>query len=67
MRAELERRFVGRLFAWVPYLYPDLNEATSEADERAAIDAGGINATGFRYVGVLGLEGDPSAGALRRR
>jgi SAM-dependent methyltransferase len=67
MRAELERRFVGRLFAWVPYLYPDLDEATSEADERAAIDAGAINATGFRYVGVLGPEGDPSAGALRGR
>ncbi len=67
MRAELERRFVGRLFAWVPYLYPDLDEATSEADERAAIDAGAINATGFRYVGVIGPEGDPSAGALRGR
>jgi hypothetical protein len=65
MRAELESRFVGRLFAWVPYLYPDLDEATSEADERAAIDAGSINATGLRYVGVLGPEGDPSAGALR--
>jgi len=67
MRAELERRFVGGLFAWVPYLYPDLDEATSEADERAAIDAGAINATGFRYVGVLGTEGGPSAGALRER
>jgi SAM-dependent methyltransferase len=65
MLAELESRFVGRLFAWVPYLYPDLDEATSEADERAAIDAGAINATGFRYVGVLGPEGGPSAGALR--
>jgi SAM-dependent methyltransferase len=67
MRAELESRFVGRLFAWVPYLYPDLDEATSEAAERAAIDAGAINATGFRYVGVLEPEGDPSAGTLRRR
>jgi SAM-dependent methyltransferase len=67
MRAELESRFVGRLFAWVPYLYPDLDEATSEADERAAIDAGAINATGFRYVGVLGPEGDLSACALRGR
>ena len=67
MRAELESRFVGRLFGWVPYLYPDLDEATSEADERAAIDAGAINATGFRYVGALGPEGDPSAGALRGR
>jgi hypothetical protein len=40
MRAELERRFVGRLFAWAPYLYPDLDDASSEADERAAIDGG---------------------------
>ena len=67
MRDELGRRFDERLFAWIPYLYPDLDEATSEADERAAIDAGVINATGFRYVGVLGPEGDPSAGALRGR
>ncbi len=59
MRAELESRFVGRLFAWVPYLYPDLDEATSEADERAAIEAGAINATGFRYVGVLGRRETP--------
>ena len=65
IRAELESRFVGSLFAWVPYFYPDLDEATSEADESAAIDAGAINATGFHYVGVLGPEGDPSAGALR--
>ena len=67
LRAELESRFVGRLFAWVPYLYADLDEATSEADERAAIAAGVINATGFRYVGVLGPEEDPSAGAPRGR
>jgi SAM-dependent methyltransferase len=65
MRTELERHFVEHHFEWVPYLYPDLDEATSEADERAAIDAGAINATGFCYVGVLGPEGDPSAGALR--
>jgi SAM-dependent methyltransferase len=50
--AELERRFVERLFEWVPYLYPDLGEGVSEADESAAIDVGTINATGFRYVGV---------------
>ncbi len=67
MRAELERHFVEHHFEWVPYLYPDLDESTSEADERAAIDAGTINATGFRYVGVLGPEGDPSAGALHGR
>jgi SAM-dependent methyltransferase len=52
MRAELELRFVERFFAWVPYLYPDLDEDASEADERAAIEAGAIKATGFRYVGT---------------
>ena len=57
MRGELGRRFIERLFAWVPYLYPDLDDDTSEADENAAIEAGVINATGFRYVGTLALEG----------
>jgi SAM-dependent methyltransferase len=52
MRSELGRRFVERHFEWVPYLYPDLAEGVSEADETAAIEAGTINATGFRYVGV---------------
>jgi SAM-dependent methyltransferase len=52
MRDELGLRFVERHFAWVPYLYPDLDEDTSEADESAAIEAGAINPTGFRYVGT---------------
>jgi SAM-dependent methyltransferase len=56
MRAELDRRFVERLFEWVPYLYPELDGDTSETDESAAIEAGAINATGFRYVGTLALE-----------
>jgi SAM-dependent methyltransferase len=67
MRAELDRHFVEHHFEWVPYFYADLDEATSEADEHAAIDAGVINTTGFRYVGVLRPEGDPSSGALRGR
>jgi SAM-dependent methyltransferase len=58
MRSELGRRFDECLFAWVPYLYPDLDDDTSEADESAAIEAGAINATGFRYVGTLALEGE---------
>jgi SAM-dependent methyltransferase len=53
MRGELERRFVERRFAWVPYLYPDLDDDTSEADESTAIEAGTINATGFCYVGTV--------------
>jgi SAM-dependent methyltransferase len=52
MRDELGRRFVERLFEWVPYFYPDLGESVSEANERAAIESGTINATGFRYVGI---------------
>jgi len=53
MRSELERRFVERHFEWVPYLYPDLADGVSEADEGTAIAAGTINATGFRYVGTV--------------
>jgi SAM-dependent methyltransferase len=64
MRAEMDRRFVERLFEWVPYLYPDLDDATSEADERAAIEKGIINATGFRYVGTLAQEEVHDAGRL---
>jgi ubiquinone/menaquinone biosynthesis C-methylase UbiE len=52
IRDELGRRFVERYFQWVPYLYPDLREDVSESDESAAIEAGTINATGFRYVGT---------------
>ena len=58
MRGELGRRFIERLFAWVPYLYPNLDDDTSEAEESAAIVTGTINATGFRYVGTLALEGE---------
>jgi SAM-dependent methyltransferase len=53
MRGELQRRFVERHFEWVPYLYPDLADGVSEADESTAIESGTINATGFRYVGTL--------------
>src|SRR5215212_5833114 len=52
MRNELGRRFAERHFEWVPYLYPELVEGVSEADELAAIESGMINATGFRYVGT---------------
>lgn len=62
MRAELDRRFVECLFDWVPYLYPDLDDATSEAYERAAIETGIINATRFRYVGTLAQEENHDAG-----
>ena len=51
MRQELDRRFTERFFAWMPYLYGELTGAVSERQERALIDAGVIQATGFRYVG----------------
>jgi SAM-dependent methyltransferase len=51
MRQELDRRFTERFFAWMPYLYSELAGAVSPAEERARIDAGTIQATGFRYVG----------------
>jgi SAM-dependent methyltransferase len=53
MRGELGRRFAERHFEWVPYLYADLAEGVSEANEAAAIELGTINATGFRYVGTV--------------
>jgi SAM-dependent methyltransferase len=51
MRAELDRRFTERFFGWVPYLYGELAGAVGEAEERALIDAGAIQALGFHYVG----------------
>lgn len=48
----LDRRFERVLFARGPYFFPDLDDA-SEADERAAIDAGRIRATRIDYVGKL--------------
>jgi hypothetical protein len=56
MLDELGRRFDECLFEWVPYLYPDLGDDTSEADESAAIEAGTINTTGFLYVGTVAPE-----------
>ncbi len=56
MREEIGRRFVERSFSWWPYLYPDLDDDTSEVDELAAIDAGEINATSFCYVGAVASE-----------
>jgi SAM-dependent methyltransferase len=50
MRMELDRRFTERFFAWTPYLHGELT-AVHEEEERALIEAGGIEAMGFRYVG----------------
>jgi succinylarginine dihydrolase len=63
MKAALDRRFREQFFAWVPYLWRDLEGAASLADEQAAIDAGVIAATGFRYVGEASLESPMRRGA----
>jgi SAM-dependent methyltransferase len=51
MRAELDKRFRERFFAWTPYLYAELGGAPVEREERALIDTGTIRAIGFGYVG----------------
>src|SRR5205807_2149790 len=48
MRRELDRHFAERFFAWMPYLYGELTAVGAE--ERALIEAGAIQAMGFRYV-----------------
>jgi SAM-dependent methyltransferase len=50
MRKELDRRFTERFFSWMPYLYGEL-AGVEEQEERALIEAGEIQAMGFRYVG----------------
>jgi SAM-dependent methyltransferase len=50
MREELDRHFTERFFAWAPYVYQEL-AGVDEAQERALIEAGAIQAMGFRYVG----------------
>ena len=53
VRRAIERRFAERHAEWWPYLYDHwLHDAVAPL-ERALITAGGIEATGFRYVGVL--------------
>jgi SAM-dependent methyltransferase len=51
MRRELDTRFEERYFAWTAYLYRYLGGPATNALEQALIDAGAINALGFRYVG----------------
>jgi SAM-dependent methyltransferase len=51
MRRELDRHFAELFFAWTPYLYGELT-AVGEEEERALIEAGAIQAMGFRYVGA---------------
>jgi SAM-dependent methyltransferase len=52
LRTGFDRRFRERHFAWRPYLYRYAEVRADEASEQEVIDAGGINALGFRYVGL---------------
>lgn len=50
--AGLDARFERTFCSYAPYFFADL-AVGSERDEQAAIDAGGIRATGIRYAGTL--------------
>lgn len=51
MRTELDRHFEERFFVWTPQLNRELGEAVDDRAELALIEAGAIQATGFRYLG----------------
>jgi SAM-dependent methyltransferase len=52
LRTGFDGRFRERFFAWLPYLYRYPGVSADEKSEQALIDAGAINALGFRYVGT---------------
>jgi 2-polyprenyl-3-methyl-5-hydroxy-6-metoxy-1,4-benzoquinol methylase len=54
LRRELDRLFVERELAEVPYLYAYRLDDDVEPVERALIEAGAIEATGVLYAGELG-------------
>ena len=51
MLTELDRHFDERFFVWTPQLNRELRKAIDARAEQALIEAGAIQATGFRYVG----------------
>jgi len=53
LRQGLEARFDERVFAWTPHLHRTLAGVATEVLEQALIDAGAIQALGFRYAGVV--------------
>jgi SAM-dependent methyltransferase len=52
LRTAFNRRFREGYFAWCPYLHRYPGVRADEESEQALIDAGDINALGFRYVGA---------------
>jgi SAM-dependent methyltransferase len=51
MLAELDQRFVRRLFSWEPFLFRESRHVLDEARERKLIAEGRLRALGFQYVG----------------
>ena len=53
LREALATRFEEREFEWTPFLHRTLAGVATEVLEQALIDAGAIQALGFRYAGVV--------------
>lgn len=53
LREALAARFDEREFEWTPHLHRKLAGVATAVLEQALIDAGAIQALGFRYVGVV--------------
>jgi SAM-dependent methyltransferase len=53
LREALAARFDEREFLWVPHLHRTLAGVATAVLEQALIDAGAIQALGFRYAGVV--------------
>jgi SAM-dependent methyltransferase len=52
IRSELSHRFDERSFEWAPFLHRLLGGVATEVLEQALIDAGAIQALGFRWAGL---------------
>jgi hypothetical protein len=55
LRAEVEVRFDERAFVRTPFFYRLLGGVATEVLEQALVDAGAIQALGFRYAGAVRL------------
>lgn len=53
LREGIDARFEERAFAWTPFLHRLVGGVATEVLEQALIDAGAIQALGFRYAGLV--------------
>jgi len=53
LRTAIAARFEERAFARMPFFHRQLGGVATEVLEQALVDAGGIEALGFRYAGVV--------------